>query len=98
MPVVILTTKTGRSAMIRPAAHRRELKHRLKGRSPREAFPGSVAGPTPGTRAVGGLVDEDWDRESASNAANRTAPVPHSTVPGPPHASGSGNRRSAATC
>ena len=31
------------------------------GRSPREAFPESVAGPTPETRAVGGLVDEGWD-------------------------------------
>src|SRR3989442_4161724 len=43
--------------------HRRELKPALKGRCPREAYPGSVAGPTPGSRAVGGRVDEDWDRE-----------------------------------
>jgi hypothetical protein len=68
-------------------SHRRELKQPLRGKSPREAFPGSVAGPTPGTRAVGGLVDEDWDRESASTVANSTAPVPHSTVPRPPRAS-----------
>ena len=97
-PVVRAGIRSGNLCRWGSPLHRRELKHRLKGRRPREAVPGSVAGPTPGSRAVGGRVDEDWDRENASNVANTTAPVPHSTVPGPAHASGSGNRRSPATC
>src|SRR6266568_6429800 len=78
--------------------HRRELKEAIRGRHLKEALAASGTGPTPETRAVDGYADEDWDRESASSAANTPARVRHSTAPEPASASDSGNKRSAATC